>query len=618
MAQETFFRSGERPTAPGADPCPSSRVVPALTSATDVSAQLPWTYCAIVLLLTFIAYLGTLQFDFVHDDRTQILDNVLLRSWHYLPGYFTTHLWAFKPDLPRNYYRPLFLLWLRLNYVLFGLKPWGWHLTTVLAHVGVTFFVFQLGKRILQDGRGGLLAAAIFGLHPIHIEAVAWISGSAETLVALALIPSYLCFLNSRERASRRSAWLVLSLGLYLLGIFLKENALALPALILFTGGLWGHRESSRGWSPWLERLWAGCKAVLPFAAVTVPYLIARVIVLKAFEHPIPLSVRTMVMTWPSLLWFYVKLLIWPAGLCPFYALKYVIQPDIQNCGLPAIMVGAVAAGLGWLGWRSRKAALAASWLALPALPLLNIQILGERNLAHNRYLYLPSIGFALLAALALRRVRIGKGSLLSYPAAQTGLVLPLICALGVSTSNQSACYASDAVFYDAIYKVFGPSDPVNLMNLANVRAERGEYDAADQLYQQVLRRTPDFWLANYNLGYMNYARGRLPEAERYLTLALQGNPRAPDAFFYLGLTRFKMGRAEEAAADVRRALSLAPEALNYHFALGVILETQGELQAAEQEFREELAHHPDQAAAREKIHQIEKRRRAEQKAPLP
>ncbi len=147
---------------------------------------------AIVLVAVFLAYYNTLSFDFVHDDRPQILGNTWLRSWKYLPRYFTSDVWAFQhPVFRGTFYRPIFLLWLRLQYLAFGLKPWGWHFCTVICHVGVTLLVYFTAVRLLEDRLAALFTALIFGLHPTHAEGVAWVSGVTEPLFALSL-----CFLS--------------------------------------------------------------------------------------------------------------------------------------------------------------------------------------------------------------------------------------------------------------------------------------------------------------------------------------------------------------------------------------------------------------------------------------
>ena len=152
-------------------------------------------------------------------------------------------------------------------------------------------------------------------------------------------------------------------------------------------------------------------KVLLPFIALTAVYLMVRMVVLKGFWHPAAhISWLTVVLTWPSLLVFYAKLLFWPVGLSPFYGLEYVSAPDAG--GTPSFRLWHCFSLRGASGngrSHSRPVALAIPWLIVPLLPVLNVQVFGNGNFAHNRYLYLPSVGFAMLVGVALTRVKVRK-----------------------------------------------------------------------------------------------------------------------------------------------------------------------------------------------------------------
>jgi len=341
--------------------------------------------------------------------------------------------------------------------------------------------------------------------------------------------------------------------------------------------------------------------------------LVARFVALKGFQNPFaPLPVRTIVSTWPSLLWLYLRHLFWPAGLCPFYGLKYVVHPDLRNVLLPAVPVALAGLLLGWWAKRSAKVALATTWLVLPILPVLNVQVFGDGQFAHDRYLYIPSVGFSILAALALRRLKAGSARLLGQPALQVALALVLACVLGLSTTSQSVYYANHTIYYAHSY-VGAPDNDAVRTNMAGLLGEQGHYAAAVKIYQQVLEGNPDSGFVNYDLGYAYYLMGRLEEAEYYLTRATQLMPNPASGYFCLGLTQFKMSHFEDAALNIRRALAISPYMDNYHFALGVVLKTQGNLPGALEEFRAELALNPEHSGAREQIIEIEKALRSSQ-----
>jgi hypothetical protein len=565
-------------------------------------------FLALVLAVTFLTYLDTLWFQFVSDDQYLILGNPFLRSWHYLPRYFSADVWNLRhPNLPGSYYRPLYLLWFRLNYVVFGTNPWGWHLTTLLAHMGATFLVYRLARRLLGDWVGALFAGLIFGLHPVHIEGAAWVSGVAEPLLAVLLIPSYLCYLRAADKTPRARHWLAASLSLYGLALLVKETALVLPVLIFASQWVGFRAEGLQGAKLWRGRLGVSLGSAAPYIVLAIPYLIARFFALRAIEAPAaPLSALVVICTWPSLLWLYLKHLVWPAGLYPFYDLRYVVNPGLHNAVLPALPVAVSALILAWWARRSRHVALASLWLVLPILPVLDVRIFGDGNFAHDRYLYMPSVGFALLLALLLRRVSAGRARLLGQPALQVALILVLACAMGLSTTSQSSYYANRISYF--IHSSEGaPDSDVAKSNLAGLLGEQGHYAEAVKIYQEVLKHDPSSGPVNYNLGYAYYLMGRIEEAEYYLTRAAQFMPNEPDGYFYLGMTQLRMGHLDDAALNIRRALAISPYTDNYHFGLGLALKMQRNLPGALAEFQAELALNPDHAEARQQAAEIRK-----------
>ncbi|HET7101166.1 MAG TPA: glycosyltransferase family 39 protein, partial [Terriglobia bacterium] len=304
---------------------------------TFVLAAAPWAGVSLILLATFLAYSNTLGFNFVYDDRGQILANVQVHAWRYVPHYFFERVWSFAyPGIQGNYYRPLFLLFLLLNYKIFGPYAAGWHLVSVAAHMGVTYLVYLLARRLTGGQRTPLLAALIFGLHPVHIESVAWISGVTDPLLALCLLPSFLCYLRARERRAQGRSWLVGSLALYGLAMLSKETALILPILIFTFEWLWQDASGSSGLRPVLERTRAAAARIVPFLLLTLLYLAVRWRVLEGLGHTmVPLGVWTIMLTWPQLLLFYLWHLVWPFGLSVFYNVPYVTTPGLVTFVLP-------------------------------------------------------------------------------------------------------------------------------------------------------------------------------------------------------------------------------------------------------------------------------------------
>jgi len=448
----------------------------------------------------------------------------------------------------------------------------------------------------------------IFGLHPVNIECVAWITAVVDPLFAALLIPAYLCWVRSREASGRAGWWMIGSLSLYTLAMLTKETAVVLLLILFASQWLGFPRPLECPSGRWVRQFMQVFQALLPFFLLTAVYLLVRTVALRGFSHgAAQISWLTMIQTWPSLLLFYLKLLVWPVGLNPFYGLLYVTHPSLRNTVFPIMVLLLVAAGLWKWASRSRPVVLAIPWLIFPVFPVLDVQVFGNGNFAHNRYLYLPSIGFAMLLAAGMERIIFARPRFSGVRSAQIGLYAGLALILGLTIQVEDRYYASDATFYSYAYAQGGSNDPVIGMDYANTLAEQGDFSHAAEIYQRVIQAHPDMWNACFNLGYMQYQRGQLDTAVQYLSRASAGDPANPRAAFFLGLTDLKLHRLDEAEANLRRAIILAPATPNYHFALGMVMEVKGNWEGAMDEFSKELAVNPGNQAAAQQAAEIQK-----------
>ena len=559
---------------------------------------------AALLVTTFLAYAGTLSFGFVFDDNAGILRNESIQSWRYVPRYFNSHVWSYLyPHLLSNYYRPLFLLWLRLNHAAFGLHPWGWHLTSVALHLGVTYLVYRLGLRLTRDVWMASSAALVFGLHPVHIEAVAYVSAVPELLCTLLMLGSLLVWLGARDVQPPRTR-LALSLALYASALLAKESAMMLPAFVALYAGL--HPENDGGERGFPKRLLRAVASLAPFLAVTLAYVPLRVLALKGFAHTVtPVGLRTEVLTIPSVLTFYLRLLIWPLRLSCYYDMPYVSEFGFREFVVPLFATVLAVAGLAawyvstrhWSRAEARILSYTGLWTALALLPVLNFRLLPEGEIAHDRYLYLPSVGFSILLALALRQVFHFRGA--AHRRAWTAGSAVFICVgLGYSTVRQSLYWADDLSLYYRAYQI-APGNVSATTSLAAALARRGMVGPAMDLYRQALAVRPQFWRADVNLAYLYYQKGNYPESARYFARACAADPTDGDQFLYWGMALLRQGKLGEAENAVRTALIVRPLGKQYHLGLGMVLKAERKFEEARRETESELARDPENAQAR-------------------
>src|SRR5262249_54024095 len=155
---------------------------------------------------TAAVYVPTLWFEFVFDDTPQIVQSQANLTWSRVPVYFKTNVWHYLTPYPTNYYRPLFMTWLMLNYQALGTDTALWHVSVLSHHLLATLLFYFLARRLTENDAAAGAAALLFGVHPVHVEAVAWISGATEPLFAVLTFGTLLCYLRWREETDAK-AW---------------------------------------------------------------------------------------------------------------------------------------------------------------------------------------------------------------------------------------------------------------------------------------------------------------------------------------------------------------------------------------------------------------------------
>jgi len=554
-------------------------------------------FCVAVLV-----YLSTLSFGFVYDDRVQILANPFIQSWRYLAHDFTSSVWAQSTKYSAPYYRPVFLSWLRLNYTVFGFHAWGWHLAAVLLHAAASLLVFRLALRLLRVGWQAAVAGLVFAIHPVHVESVAWVSGAADPLMSVFFLSAFLCYLNWRERPS--PPYLAAAILLGFLAMFSKEPAITLPAVVfayalIFTGA----PETAE--TPAGKRFRTALLHAAPFVVGALGYGVLRMMALKA-----PASVfadyHTILLTAPGLLLFYLRLMVWPVGLGLFYDRQFVQHATFAEFVLPLLGLAALAAALVALLRRirqRREAAFAAAFALIVLAPALWIRWFRSYDFVHDRYLYLPLFGFAVLFAIALPELqqRLPVASVRWAPALAVG-VLSLAMIIGNVTLQTS--WANDLLLWYRSYRI-APHNPVVLNDLASELGDRGEFRLAVPMFLELIRLHPTDADAQGNLGYTYYKMGDLPAAEQYLSRAARLDPRDAHWLLYLGITEFKLGSLAAAESDLSRSIALDPKAKGAHLALSLVLEQRGDVAGARREAAAEIANYPGEEQARQQFERL-------------
>ncbi len=553
--------------------------------------MLPALAMLLPVMLAVLAYVVVLGYPFIYDDVGQILKNPSIQSWHNLPQYFTHNVWA-QFNAVSNYYRPVFLMWLLLNFSLFGVDPVGWHAASLLLHAGATALVYSLARRDLKDNVAAGFCAAIFAVHPIHVESVTWISGVTEPLLAVLFLGCILCFRRWQDGNDYR--WYGASLLLCVFALLAKETAVMIVPTLFFYEWV-----RPRDAVP-LQRLRAAALAAVPFAVLTVAYLVVRSLVLKGFAPDIGSHVTkaTVLFTLPAALWFYFEKLVWPSSLSVFYPFAFVAKPGLANFLLPGLALIAVFAGLSMWARRQSEVLPACVWMLLPLLPpLIALGRFVPSDLVHDRYLYLPSIGFAMLVAMALRRRRFGQHCAAGIPVAQAVLLACLVVGLSASTMAQSRYWSNGQLLYERGIEI-APHSLVALHQMSALMSQQKDYPASRKFLEQALEAYPDDYQTLVSVSVIDIYLQDYGRALPLLLHATEVNPNQGTAHFYLGMAEMGVGQLLQAEASFRRAVQLLPHSPRIHYALGLTLQDEGRPEQAQQQFIAELLVDPNSNAA--------------------
>jgi tetratricopeptide (TPR) repeat protein len=539
-------------------------------------------------LLTLAVYVQSMTYGVVYDDRETVPSHkTVSESWSTVSQYFTRDLTS---EHNSNFYRPLSALFCRVMTSIFGSNAAGWHICSVLLHVLCVLLVFALGRRLLHSRTTAFFAAALFAVHPTHVEAVTWISALGDPLMTVFLLASAVAFL--RWLQGETHAWLAASLATCAAAIFTKETAVVTPALISVLILLPQSVRSRRAQLTALTAFWGEAFA----------FLAIRSHILHGFSHPLSQANNAeMLMTWPGAVAFYVRHMIFPAEMTPLYDFDFVRSAGSPGFLWPLFALIALSAALAWLLRKSthrRLYVVCLAWILVPLAPVMYLKLFPPYELVHDRYLYISTIGLCIAAAAAITSLARRAGS----PAVARLTAILLIGVSAAATVGYESWWQSDLTLFKRVVSIT-PNNVTGLVNLGFNLLETKQYASAIRVLDRAMQLAPDNATVIFDRGRAAWETGDSVNAERYLERSAQ---LAPDVtrWLYLAGVELSIGKWKEGEFASRQALAIGPTEPNVHFALGLALLDEGNKPAAISEFEEELSHHPDSLGTQKALEQ--------------
>lgn len=578
------------------DVCLQSRRMASLSVTPVVvrqAASLAWLAHGVLAALVLAVYAQTIGFDFVDfDDPGYLFD--LKRVARGLT--FENVWWSFTVYTRANYH-PLTWVSYFADVSLFGMNPAGFHFTNVVLHLANTLLLFSLLSRMTGDRQRSFLVAALFGIHPLHAESVAWISERKDvlsTLFALGAIGAYVRWV----RVPRRSTWWWL-LVLMLLSLLAKQTMVTLPCVLILLDFWPLNRLRPIGGAPTDEApdnpritLWQSIREKWSLFLMSVVFCVSVVIAQAsagtvASIKGISLQIRVgnAILSYAV----YLRKVFWPMDLAFFYAHPRE-NLDWGHVAAAAVVLAIVTLAC-WLSRKRNPAALIGwLWYIGTLLPMIGIVQVGAQALA-DRYMYVPLIGVSILLAWCIPNRWITQTRSRRALQAACGVILILLTIQGwrqaatwrntytmsehalslnpendVAHSQRGYRLMKDGRIPEAEFHFqegirINPTRRIECYyNMGFIREERGDFEEAIEWYRLTIEKRQRYQPARRGMGAALLGLNRLDDAGREIAAGLELFPRSPSLWHLKGRWHALRGEVDEARAALHKALEIDPE----------------------------------------------------------
>ncbi|MFH1868378.1 MAG: tetratricopeptide repeat protein [Candidatus Omnitrophota bacterium] len=529
---------------------------------------------AAIAVLGFIVYSNSLDAKFIWDDHYLVKNNTHIKNPSRVLDLFKTDIAAGVGREARSY-RPLQMLTYMLDYSIWKLDVRGYHLTNILLHILAALSIYWL-INILYDNRLlSLFTSMLFVAHPMHTEAVTYISGRADPLAGIFLILClifYIKYINSN-----RKIFLILTLLSTSFALLSRENSIIIPVLLILYHYSFNKRLSLRG--------------LLSVTAVVLLYIIIRATALKHLLLHMLDSSSTLLQRIPGFfvaLTNYLKIMFLPLGLHMEYGDKLFRLTEPK--ALLGIAILAVL--LIYLFRKARSKGLiwfSLSWFFVSLSPSANLYPITAYMAEH--WLYIPSIGFFLILAGSFDKLYKREG----FKPYAVVIMAAVLIAYSFLTIKQNQHWKEPIAFYERTLK-YAPGSYRVYNDLGLAYYDEGRAEEAISLYKKALKLKPDFVDAYNNLGIAYKSVGREKEAAALYKKAIEIKPDYAVAYYNLGNISYDKGSKNEAVSLYEKAIEINPHHARVYYNLGNALRDIGRIEDAETAYKNAIKADPGYA----------------------
>ena len=550
---------------------------------------------AAIAVITFAVYLPSLRNDFVEwDDSTYIIENPFIRSFN-----MTFLRRAFFEFYASNWH-PLTWVSHALDYAIWGLNPLGHHLTSIILHAVNTFIVVLLimslmetlvgtkgiGKSVFSDERAvfitGGVAGLLFGLHPLHVESVAWIAERKDLLCALFFLLSMTWYVRYRrleenEGAQRHSRSIfferhyLLSLGFFVLALLSKPMAVTLPVIFLIVD--WNPFERIRSLKTFLTAL----LEKVPFLALSLISSILTVLAQRAggavtSVEETPILTRVFVAA--KSLVAYIWKMIMPLNLIPYYPYPENLSPLSFEYLLAVALVVGISVICAMIAKKKKQNLLLSVWgyYVISLLPVIGLIQVGGQSMA-DRYTYLPSIGpfflMGLVAAWGLMKMNSLTQGRVIITVMSAVIALFLLTSLSYLTFEQMAIWRNSMDLWNYVIEKETEKVPLVYYSRGISLKKTGQRVKAGEDFDMAIALDRSYYRAYNHRGMLYGEDGSLDTAIEYFNKSIAINPNYANAYANRGFTYALKGQYDRALDDFNKSIELDQNFPNAFFSRG-------------------------------------------------
>ena len=546
--------------------------------------------CLFLVISTLVVYWQVNNYEFVgYDDDRYVTENVRVKN-----GLSSDNIiWAFKTTTVSNWH-PLTWLSHMLDMQLYGMNSGAHHQTNLIFHIANALLLFFVLKKMTGSLWQSGFVAALFALHPLHVESVAWVAERKDVLSTFFWMLTM--FSYARYAAHPGINRYLPVVGFFMLGLMAKPMLVTLPFVLLLLD-YWplrrmqfnppaDDRHSLQQRSPGLLLFWEKIPLFLLALASSVVTFLAQKSggAVGSMEiYPLTTRVANAFVAYVK----YIGKMIWPANLAVFYP---------HSGSLPAWQVIGAGVLLGFITFVAIRSSRQHPWFVVGWLwfvgtlvPVIGLVQVGLQAMA-DRYTYVPLIGLFIIVAWGVPQL-MGRWRHKKMLLATT--TIALLTVLIVTSGLQTRYWKNSIILFEHATDV---TDNNHVMhnNLGFSLTARGRSDDAIKHYKEALRMNPDFELANVNLGIALLSQGKLDQSIDYYQNVLREKPGYAGVHHNLGIVLLRKGMIDDAVVHLREALRLKPDYAEAYNSLGAAMVFKGEIEDAIRFFKKALQLKPD------------------------